>query len=123
VSAARRYRPVLGRRQRVMMFNLADRGAWYPGCGWQMGPGRETQQMLAAMAEKNMVESGPRDSWHLTTAGYAWIIHEAADGMAQLSIGHPQAAHMTSRIAQLARLAELSVDGAVNWKGERVVLP
>ena len=124
----------LGHRQRLMMSSLADRGAWWPGCGWGHGTDTATEHLLRSLRYHGLITQdgfGLRSGlvWHLTGHGYQWLIDAAKadrDSLAPDPEHLPGESRPTTRerlddrIAHLTRLSELGRVSPVNWRGERV---
>lgn len=122
------HRMWLGRHQRLLLRDLADRGVWHSDCHWPARRTAETITMLTALANRGLVALDPyhhpdaawRARWKLTPAGYAWLIADAATDMVGLDPACKAYDRVTSRIGHLAGLARLAIDGPVNRRGERV---
>lgn len=136
----------LGRRQRLMLTTLADRGVWAVGCGWGVASGRNnaqrTREVLEAMRKRGLVEeftwtpaSGSRHeparrvAWKLTGHGYQWLIDQVKADREQVDAppadlpGEMRPTTwdtLTTRIDHLATLSHLGRVYPVNWRGERV---
>lgn len=116
----------LGRRQRQALDDLASQGMWHPnreiGMG-ELGGAMRISQVRAVMdslCARGLVyfRPGRRDGYALTPAGYAVLIHRAADELGWMPADYPEYEKVTTRIQHLASLARLAADSPVNWKGE-----
>jgi hypothetical protein len=115
-------RPKLGRRQRFVLSDLADRGRWsWAARRWSPSATATVMESLRArrlVAVREDTMGG--GAWALTTDGYTWLIGQAVDDLTWVP---PESTHydrVASRVGHLVALCALASAGPVNWKGELV---
>lgn len=109
---------VLGRRQRMVLNDLADRGGRFSSRFSYPEVLRTLEHRGLAELRTGTVREPSKSLWTITLAGYSWLIVDAALGMSQLTPGCPAHMKTADRIHQLAVLSKLAASfGPVDWAG------
>lgn len=114
--------PTLGRRQRLAMWMMTDRGWWAPGVPWGVGADSDTRRCVESLQARGMLAFDPhRERWVLAGPGYAWLIIDAALDLRQVSFASDGWQLVTEKLARLtAQARRHAVAGPVDWRGDTV---